>query len=428
MFRVRKISRRRKTSAGADKRPRIPDFQLAQRRIKRRAEGLDSATFSHIAEFNRECQAPRGAQKTLESIRQGQSVSIIAPLSDTSLPSMAEVLRVISAISLGQTLEARKIGPCVVTLWPGIPAELDQFDRLMISRTGEVQPVLRQHEHKGKKSSEIITGLPQTEFTDWVQNILEETWHSNPAVWKVRLLFKFVARRNAIAAPMDTSLETSNARPRTPRAEYRTHLARLIERFAVLCLVHPDQGETMPIDRAASTSFSGDVIPFPAATATIIENKVERWLEKYDLKAEQFLSNKLHIPKLIASLVPSDSDGAVARAREALLGKLFRLENQLKAAGYAERGTRVTDKLASQVDAQFDRLRASARKSEKRVRETAFDQLTKARNYLVPDNRPQAHAMGLIHYLNFYGPGFIDDLRESIGVGDGRHYLLYLGS
>ena len=135
-----------------------------------------------------------------------------------------------------------------------------------------------------------------------------------------------------IVLPADAySASSSKPSRRTKtRSAYRHALARTIERYPVFGLIHPATGETLSVDTGMRSAFDGEVVPFPTTLATIVEGKVERWLEKYDIAPEVLLTPKVRVAALVAERFPKNSVGTLQSVREEVLGKIFRLEAQLE--------------------------------------------------------------------------------------------------
>jgi hypothetical protein len=55
-------------------------------------------------------------------------------------------------------------------------------------------------------------------------------------------------------------------------------------------------------------------------------------------------------------------------------------------------------------------------------------QLAKLFQYMLPDGRPQQEEMSLLHYLDFYGPDFLEGLRGALQFDDVRHQAVYVAS
>lgn len=432
MYRVRKLNRRNLVpdARAQGRRARLQDFQQAVKRLHRRRRSYSAAEIQEAREWNRIAGAPRGAIGHVAELVTGKSFGIVAPLSTSGFtPSLAEALRVVTAIRLARTLAERAVAPCVVVLWAGIPGAMDGAPRLVLDRNGNGSMVDAPPASAtmAEQVESAITGLPPNDFLPWVKQMLTETWHPDPTAWKLRQVFHVLAKRRAVALPAISG-------PRAPgrswdaihRGAYRVALARMLETWPVVALVHPAHGDTVSVDVAAGTAFSGEVVPFPTVTATVVETKVERWLDRYGVRPEDLMDSRMQVSRLVNQLMPADALGAVKTAREAMLSRLFRLEHVMRECGF--QADKTLDKLAAQLDQQFDHLKLDVVRAERETREHALSQLSKSRSYLRPGGAIQAESMSLLHFLGFYGPQFIDRLVESVEIGDGRHHLVYLGT
>jgi glutamate synthase domain-containing protein 2 len=73
-----------------------------------------------------------------------------------------------------------------------------------------------------------------------------------------------------------------------------------------------------------------------------------------------------------------------------------------------------------------DKLRQRAVNEAAREVDVNGKQLAKLFQYMLPDGRPQQEEMSLLHYLDFYGPDFLERLRTALQFDDVRHQAVYL--
>jgi hypothetical protein len=431
VYRVRKLNRRNVVPDGRGhvRRPRLQDFQQAVKRIHRRRRAFTATEISSVRLYNRAVGSPRGASAHIAELAAGTAFGIVVPVSASGCtPSLAETLRVVTAMRLQRTLAELAVAPTVIVLWPAIPAPMDSGQRLVLDRNGQGMPLdLMQVQGRADDLDAALAVLPENDFSPWVRAVMQATFHPNPSVWKMRQMFAFLVKQRAIALPPDAGSRASGTTwDAVNRSAYRVGLARLLEAWPMLALVHPTHGETVSIDVAAGTAFSGEVVPFPTVSATVVEGKVERWLDRYGLKPEELMDSRMQISRLVNRIMPEDPLAQVKAAKEATLSRLFRLEHVMDECGFQASAT--LDKLAAQLDQQFDHLRHGVVKAEKATREAALSQLTKSRAYLRPGGAMQADGMGLLHYVGFFGPQFPNRLADSVEIGDGRHHLVYVSA
>jgi len=432
MYRVRKLNRKLPVVArdAHFRRPRLADFQQAFTNVVRKASFervLPSA--AELKRLNRNLHSPRGAISAVDTIKHGNAGVVLVPVSEQScVPSLAEVVRVATGHGLVDILERRDLHPCALCVWPGIPASFDNGPRCVVDRNGQAIPTAGAVLASADEVEKLLAHLPHTEFTPWLLELLREVWDEDPLVMKLRLLMKLFGDwpAMAIASSFASRQLPGMIGERRPRLTYRAHLGHVLEQFPVISVVSPLEGGSLTVDSSAAAALGGQFVHFPSVSTTLVEGKVERWLDKYSLKPEQLLS-KVQPVELVNSIFPSDPIGTLKASRETLLAKLFQLENDMESVGFGKSAQSI-DKIANRLDAQFDQLAAAIKTNSRSEREIAVNQLTKARSYLRPLGRPQGPSMSIVHYLNFYGPDFPQILASSLEISDGRHHLVYLGA
>jgi len=168
----------------------------------------------------------------------------------------------------------------------------------------------------------------------------------------------------------------------------------------------------------------GEPVPFPGSSATIIEGKVESWLNKFGLQPEAVLTGEVRPETASRRHLPDDVPAVVNHAKEQVLGALLRLEMGLEELGFHPESE--VKKALTGTDIGFDKLRQRAVTEAAREVDVNAKQLGRLFQYMLPDGRPQQEVMSLLHYLDFYGPDFLAGLRAVLQFDDVRHQAVYL--
>ena len=69
---------------------------------------------------------------------------------------------------------------------------------------------------------------------------------------------------------------------------------------------------------------------------------------------------------------------------------------------------------------------ASAIQAAKKRDETLRRQFSRAQAQMFPSGQPQERTLGMVFFLNRYGPALVDRLLEELPLDGGGHYLLAL--
>ena len=175
---------------------------------------------------------------------------------------------------------------------------------------------------------------------------------------------------------------------------------------------------------AVYEALLGRVTPIiPRFSATVVEPKIQRLLEKFDITVpDVFAGPDALLRQLAERSLPQDLQAAFEIARKSLAShlstikeKLVKLDPTLVDAAETAR---------SKVEYQLERLssqaaRAEAQKSELVNRKAEF--LSQA---LYPDKNLQERGVGGIFYLARYGPEFLHQLYDAIQPDCFDHQIL----
>jgi bacillithiol biosynthesis cysteine-adding enzyme BshC len=157
---------------------------------------------------------------------------------------------------------------------------------------------------------------------------------------------------------------------------------------------------------------------FPRHSATLVESKVEKVLEKFHLAVEGLDRPHHELAAEIArEEIPSDVRkalgeirGAVGKGAGALAKATQGIDPTLKGPVTNARNTAFS---------AFDDAERKILQSVKRQNEIALGQLAKAQQNLFPGGKPQERVMNVFYYLARYGPGLIPALLDEFHVALG---------
>jgi bacillithiol biosynthesis cysteine-adding enzyme BshC len=168
-------------------------------------------------------------------------------------------------------------------------------------------------------------------------------------------------------------------------------------------------------------------VPMPLmyqrATATLVDSNTFRFLTKYDLPLKELQAqDEAALNHLLQSQLPptvEQSLGAVASLVEERMETLAREVPQIDAT---LEGTVRSTLTKMQHDVQS--LRNKVIQAAKRRDETLRRQFQRAQALTFPQGHPQEREVGVVWFLNRYGPALVDRLLDELPLAMGHHWIL----
>ncbi|HSM36675.1 MAG TPA: bacillithiol biosynthesis cysteine-adding enzyme BshC [Longimicrobiales bacterium] len=155
-------------------------------------------------------------------------------------------------------------------------------------------------------------------------------------------------------------------------------------------------------------------IVVPRFSVTLVEGKVGKVLDRFDLEPADF-DRPAH--EIAARVLRDELPEDVAEALKALRGSLGEAYARL-----GEAVKSVDPTLSGAVASARNAALGETREIEKRIarhaedrRDIAIEQLRKAEVNLVPGGKPQERVLNALQYLARYGPGLLDDVLAAMG-------------
>lgn len=420
-YRVRKLpltttrdahSRARTLARLSRRRGKLPksaftNFQVMARRLARHPFKLDPETESRALDWLKQVNKARRYSDALRTLTRGEGFAVIVPvIKGVAAPRLDEVLRLLAGLDLARQLRNRRVGKVITVVWPAL--EIGGWDESGISaimqRNGELDDIGFRGGDVSRYLKMLRGTLPGTGFSSLLMDQISRDAHEDPNVFKARVLTRWFDE------------EAMTFMPPTDSGNFETNLRVWFRRIPMVAAI----GTGSPTGGIPP----GEPVPFPGVSATIIEGKVEGWLEKFGLQPEEVLAGEVRPESASRRHMPEDVPAVVNTAKEQVLGAILRLDMGLEELGLHPDGE--IKKALNTTDIAFDKLRLRAQSEAAREEDTNAKQLGKLFQYLLPDGRPQQEVMSLLHYLDFYGPDFLEGLRDVLAVDDVRHQAVYL--
>ena len=162
------------------------------------------------------------------------------------------------------------------------------------------------------------------------------------------------------------------------------------------------------------------------ASATLVEKKVQKVLDKFDLDLPDFEGDRERLfQRVVRREMDADLDAIFGAAQPPVHQAINDLKPQVEAVD-ATLGPAVEAARAEIADA-LDELKSKAMRAEKRDRDEVRAQLAKAQVNLFPEGAPQERVVSVLYFLNKYGGApLLDDLLGALSLDTRAHQVLRL--
>lgn len=164
---------------------------------------------------------------------------------------------------------------------------------------------------------------------------------------------------------------------------------------------------------------------YPRASATILEEKLERILEKFELDLISFLGNRETILRTVSEQI---SDIKVEDLFRSVGDRVKESLNELKFGINSIDPTLLgaLETTASKIDVQLNVLKEKTINAQKKRNEIALRQVEKAANNLLPFGELQERQINVTYFMNKYGLDFVKWLTEEVRIDIFKHQVIRL--
>jgi len=164
---------------------------------------------------------------------------------------------------------------------------------------------------------------------------------------------------------------------------------------------------------------------YPRATATLLDSGATRFLNKYALPFEDLQApDESALNRLLETQLPATVEQSLREANEQVRGALQRVIDAVPSLDPTLQGAARTT--LGKMEHELQSLHSKVIHAAKRRDETLRRQFTRAQAQAFPHGHPQERTLGVVYFLNKYGPGLINLLIEDLPLELGTHWLITL--
>lgn len=170
-------------------------------------------------------------------------------------------------------------------------------------------------------------------------------------------------------------------------------------------------------------------VPMPLicqrGTATLMDSTSARFLSRYQLPIDALQpQDDAALNRLLESQLPKEVDEALTQADQHVRRVMARVMEVIPAVDPTLAGAAKTT--LGKMEHDLRGLHNKVIQAAKRRDETLRRQFTHAQSQIFPLGHPQERTLGMVYFLNRYGPALVDRLLEELPLDAGHHWLITL--
>lgn len=164
-------------------------------------------------------------------------------------------------------------------------------------------------------------------------------------------------------------------------------------------------------------------IMYPRATATLIDSAAAKFLARYDIPVEDLQQrDESVLNRLLQQQLPAEVNQSLADAMTAVRTAMQRVIDAMPSLDPTLAGAAKTT--LGKMEHDLNALESKVIHAAKRRDDTLRRQFTRAQSLIFPNGHPQERTLGVVFFLNRYGPALVDRLLEELPLDLGKHWIL----
>ena len=162
---------------------------------------------------------------------------------------------------------------------------------------------------------------------------------------------------------------------------------------------------------------------YPRATATLVDSATHRFLTRYNVSLEELQpQDEAALNRLLQAQLPETVERAIAEAEQAIERAMQQVIEVIPAVDPTLAGAAKTT--LGKLQHELRGLNGKVIHAVKKRNETLRRQFTRAQAQTFPHGHPQERTLGVVFFLNLYGPALIDRLFQELPLDLGQHWVV----
>jgi bacillithiol synthase len=164
---------------------------------------------------------------------------------------------------------------------------------------------------------------------------------------------------------------------------------------------------------------------FSRTTATLLDSGATRFLAKYAVPFPDLRTpDESALNKLLESQLPASVEQSLRDATAQTQQSMARVVEALPSLDPTLAGAAKTT--LGKMEHELQSLHSKVIHAAKKRDETLRRQFVRAQAQAFPQGHPQERTLGVVYFLNKYGPGLVDLLLDELPIDPGQHWLITL--
>ncbi|HET7216506.1 MAG TPA: bacillithiol biosynthesis cysteine-adding enzyme BshC [Vicinamibacterales bacterium] len=162
---------------------------------------------------------------------------------------------------------------------------------------------------------------------------------------------------------------------------------------------------------------------YPRATATLVDSATARFLARHDVPLQDLQpQDESGLNRLLEAQIPKSVEQAIKNAEDAVREKMGAVIDAMPAVDPTLAGAARTT--LGKMEHDLRGLHGKMIQAAKKRDETLRRQFMRAQAQIFPLGQPQERTLGVVYFLNRYGPAVIDRLFSELPLELGQHWII----
>ncbi len=162
---------------------------------------------------------------------------------------------------------------------------------------------------------------------------------------------------------------------------------------------------------------------YPRASVTLVDSATARFLAKYDIPFEQLQpQDESALNRLMQASIPKTVEAALKDAWDAMSQAMERLIEAMPAVDPTLAGAARTT--LGRMEGDLRSLHNKMIQAAKRRDETLRRQCARAQSQVFPLGHAQERTLGVVYFLDRYGPALVDKMLAELPLELGQHWVI----